>query len=61
MCVLKVVYIRHEACLHLRARNLPCHVWLMSIGENSKPQLGGKHIGRLMEIGDGQLKLQGGT
>ena len=36
--------IRHEACLHSRARNLPCHVLLMSIGEDSKSQLGGKHI-----------------
>ena len=38
--------IRHEACLHSRARNLPCHVLLMSIGEDSKSQLGGKHIYR---------------
>ena len=58
--MLKVVYDMRRACI----RGLAIFhntFWPMSIGEDSKPELGLKDIGRLMEIGDGQLKLQGGT
>ena len=44
--------IQHEAGLHSSARNLPHHIWPMSIKENRKPKLGLKDIGRLMGIGD---------
>ena len=60
MCVLKVVYDTRWACAQALA--IFCATfWLMSICEDSKPKLGFKDIGRIMETRDGQLTLQGGT
>ena len=58
MCVLKVVN-GNKARLHCSVRNLPRYVWLMSIREDSKPELVLKDKGRLMKTRDGQLMLQG--
>ena len=58
MCVLKFIYGKRCTC----ARALTIFhgtFWPMLIGEESKPGLGIKDIGRLMETVNGQLMLQG--
>ena len=58
MCVLKVIYGTRCAC----ARALTIFhgtFWLMLIVEDSKPGVGIKDIGRLMETINGQLVQQG--
>ena len=60
MCVLKVIYGMRYACA-LALGTIQTTFWPMSIGEESKPELGLKDIRRLMETKDRQLKLQGGA
>ena len=54
MCVLKVIYDTRRACVRAHAI-FQATFWLMWIREDSKPELGLKDIGRLLETRDGQL------